>query len=96
MLREFKVAHDFSKGHCQINSLLFKYNIHFYTINRRQLEHLVHIFSNDVDIEFVIEKCAILIMKRRRFERSQRLELSNWLTLKTDEKEQEYKYSWII
>lgn len=44
--------------------------------------HTIRIFSKDTGMEFQIEKCAILKMKRRRFEGSQRIEILNEQTMR--------------
>ncbi|XP_029643373.1 uncharacterized protein LOC115217830 [Octopus sinensis] len=99
ILRKVKVAYDLGKGNGQINYLLFMDDIKVYAKNKKGLESLVrtiHVFSNDVGMEFGIEKCATLKMKRGRSKRSQEIEMLNGQTMGAVEKGQWYKYLGIL
>ena len=57
---------------------MFKKDIKISSKNEKELETLIiGIGSQDIGIEFAIEKCAVLIMKRGKREIADGIELSN-------------------
>ena len=51
----------------KINYLLFMDDLKLYSQSEKRLDSLVqtvHLFSEDIIMEFVIEKCAILVMEK--------------------------------
>ena len=74
ILRDVKIAYDLGKGNGELNHLLFMDDLKLFAKNEKQLESLIHtvrIFSDDIRMEFGLAKCALLVMKRGRFERSE-------------------------
>ena len=69
ILRKAKEAYEFSESKEKINHLLFMDNLKLYSRSEKELHSLVQtvrIFSEDIGMEFGIEKCAMLVMKKER------------------------------
>ena len=49
-------------------------DVKIFTKNEKELESLLKIFSQDIRIEFGIEKCAMFIMTKRESERQRQKE----------------------
>ena len=63
IFRKAKVAYEFSEIKGKINHLLFMDDLKLYSQNEKGLDSLVQtirVFSEDIRIEFGIEKCAML------------------------------------
>ena len=55
------------------SDLLFMDGLKFYSFNKKELDSLVqttHIFSKDIEMEFGIEKCAMLVREKGKFMKS--------------------------
>ena len=82
----------------RINHMLFMDDLKLFGKSERQIESLVntvHAVSDDIDIEFGINKCGILIMKRRKVMTCESIELPNGITMKEVGKEG-YRYMGIL
>ena len=69
ILRKVKAAYEFSESKEKINHLLFMNDLKLYSQSEKGLDSLVQIvcvFSEDIGMEFGIEKCATLIMRKER------------------------------
>ena len=67
ILRKVKACYEIGKGEIIINYLLFMDDLKLFGKNEKELETLmntVRIFSNDIRMDFEINKCGVLIMKR--------------------------------
>ena len=67
ILRKAKAKNEFSKSKEKINHLLFMDDLKLYSRNERGLDSLVQtvrVFSEDIGMEFDIEKCAMLVMEK--------------------------------
>ena len=67
ILRKENAAYEFSKSKEKINHILFMDHLKFYSRSEKGLDSLVQtvrIFSEDIGMEFVIEKCAMFVMKK--------------------------------
>ena len=65
ILRKAKAAYQFSESKEKINHLLFMDGFKLYSRNEKALDSLVQtvrVFSEDMVMKFVIEKCAMLVM----------------------------------
>ena len=74
MLRKAKAGYDLGGNKGRVNHLLFMDDFKLYGKNERQLDTLVNsvrIFSEDIQMQFGINKCAILIMKRGKYVHSE-------------------------
>ena len=64
-------------------------DIKLFTKNEKELETLilaVKIYSLDIGMEFAIEKCAMLIMKSRKWHMTEKIELPKKSKLEHSEK----------
>ena len=67
VLRKSESAYQFSSNKEKINHLLFMDDLKLHAKNEKSLGshvHSVRVFSDDIDMEFGIDKCATLVLKR--------------------------------
>ena len=67
ILRKTKIAFEFSESKEKINHLLFMDDLKLYSRSEKGLDSLVQtvrVFSEDIGMEFGIEKCAMLVMEK--------------------------------
>ena len=67
--------------------------------NEKELETLiqtVRIYSQDIGMEFGIEKCALIVMKRGKQVMAEGVELPNQVVIRTLRGKETYKYSGIL
>ena len=100
ILRKMKAGCQFSTQRSSINHLLFMDDLKLYAKDEKQLDSLINIvqiFSLGIGIEFGIEKCGILVMKRGRYKKSEGIKLPNDQEIKADIKVGNgYKYLGIL
>ena len=80
ILRNTKAVYEFSESKEKINHLLFMDDLKVYSRSEKRLDSLVQtdcVFSEDVGMEFGIEKCATLVMEKRKIVKSIGTELLN-------------------
>ena len=78
ILRKAKVAYEFSESKEKINHLLFLDDLKLYCQSEKGLDSLVQtvcVFSEDIVMEFDIEKFAILVMEKGKKVKSVDIEL---------------------
>ena len=78
ILRKAKEAYEFSEIKGKINHLLFMDEVKLYRRNEKGLDSLVQtvrVFSEDIGMEFGIEKCAMLVMEKGKTVKSVGIEL---------------------
>ena len=66
ILRKYTTGYKLSRSQEKINHLMYMDDIKLFAKNEKELETLIHtvrIYSQDIGIEFGIEKCAMLVMK---------------------------------
>ena len=69
ILRKLAAGYKLSKLQEKINCLMYMDDIKLFATNGKGLETLIHavrIYSQDIGMEFGIEKCGMLIMKSRK------------------------------
>ena len=69
ILRKAKAAYEFSDSKDKNNHLLFMDNLKLYGQSEKGLDSLaqtVCVFSEDIRMEFGIEKCSMLVMDKRK------------------------------
>ena len=74
-------------------------NLKLYAKDEKQLDPLVNtvqIFSLDIGMEFGIDKCGILVMKRGRYKNSEGIKLPNDQEIKGINLDNGYKYLGIL
>ena len=99
ILRKVEAAYEFSESKENINHLLFIDNLKLYSQSEKGLDSLVQIvrvFSEDIGMEFGIEKCAMLVMEKGNIMKSVGIELSHGKTIKSLQECESYKYLGIL
>ena len=74
-------------------------DIKLFAKNEKELETLIHavrIDSQDIEMEFGIEKCAMLVMKSGKRHMTDGMELPNQEQIRTLEENENYKYLGIL
>ena len=74
-------------------------DIKLFAKNEKELETLIHavrICSQDIGIEFGIEKCAMLVIKSGKRHMTDGIELPNQDRIRTLEEKETYKYLSIL
>ena len=74
-------------------------DINLFANNENELETLIHavrIYSQDIGMEFGIEKCAMLVMKRGKRHLTNGIELPNQDKIRTLGGKETYKYLGIL
>ena len=73
ILRDAARGYHFASKGQKVSHLLFMDDLKLYAINEKSLESLIQtvpVFSNDIGMEFGVEKCAILTMKKGKMANS--------------------------
>ena len=74
-------------------------DLELYASNEKSLESLiqtVRVFNNDIGMEFRVEKCAVMSMKKRKMTNSDGIALPNKTTMKGLKEGDSYKYLGVI
>ena len=74
-------------------------DLKLYASNEKSLESLIQtlcVFSNDIGMEFGVEKCAVLTMKEEKMTNSDGIVLPNKTTIKGLKEGDSYKYLGVI
>ena len=77
------------------NHLIYMDDIKLYAKNEKELETLIHtvrIYSQDIGMEFGIEKCGLLVMKSGKRHLTKGMELPNKDKTRTLAENETYKY----
>ena len=99
ILRKAKAAYEFSESKEKINHLLFMDDLKLYSRSEKGLDSLlqtVHVFSEDIGIEFGVEKCAMLLMEKGKTVKSVDIELPDCKVIKLLQEGESYKYLGIL
>ena len=99
ILRKENAAYEFSKSKEKINHILFMDDLKFYSRSEKGLHSLVQtvrIFSEDIGMEFVTEKCAMFVMKKGKILKSVGIELPAGKVIKSLQGGESYKYLGIL
>ena len=78
VLNELGAGYQLSKEEGKITHLLFMDDLKLYGRNENEINSLIHIvrvFSGDIGIDFGIKKCAVVVMKRGKLDKSQAIRL---------------------
>ena len=96
--RKVKFHYEFGDKKKRINHMLFIDDLKLFAESKDQIDSLVnkvhiHMFSEDIGIEFGIKKCGVLILKQGEVDKinSRSLNLPNGKLMKTID-EEGYKY----
>ena len=74
-------------------------DLKLYSRNEKELDSLVltiHIFSEDIGMEFGIEKCAMLVTEKGKIVKSVGIELPDSNVIKSLQEGESYKYLGIL
>ena len=99
ILRKAKAAYEFSESKEKINHLLFMDDSKLYSRSEKGLDSLVRtvrVFSEDIGMEFGIEKCAMLVMEKGKIVKSVGIELPDGKVIKLLQEGKSYKYLGIL
>ena len=99
ILRKAKAAYEFSESKEKINHLLFMDHLKLYSRSEKGLDSLVrtvHVFSEDIGMEFGIEKCAMLVMEKGKIVKSVDIELPDGKIIKSLQEVESYKHLGIL
>ena len=99
VLRKAKVAYKFSESKGKINHPLFMDDLRLYSQSEKGLDSLVQtvrVFSEDIGMEFGIEKCAMLVMETGKIVKSVVIELPDGKVIKSLQEGESYKYLGIL
>ena len=86
ILRKAKTAYEFSESKEKINHLLLMDDLKLYSRSEKGLNSLVQIvrvFSEDIGMEFGIEKCAMLVMEKGKIVKSVVQNYQNFKVIKS-------------
>ena len=99
ILRKCTAGYKLSRSQEKINHLMYMDDIKLFARNERELETLIHavrIYSQDIGMEFGIEKWAMLVMKSGKRHMTDGMELLNHDRIRTLEENETYKYLGIL
>ena len=99
ILRKAKAAYEFSESKKKINHVLFTDDLKLYSRREKGLDSLlqtVRVFSEDIGVEFGIEKCAMLVMEKGKIVKSVGIELPDGKVIKSLQEGESYKYLRIL
>ena len=85
ILRKAKAVYEFSESKEKINHLLFMDDLKLYSRSEKGLDSLVQTvraFSEDIGMEFGIEKCPMLVMEKGKIVKSVGIELPDGKIIK--------------
>ena len=92
-------GYKLGKDRGKINHLLFMDDLKLYAKNEKELDTLVQtvrIFSEDIGMEFGIQKCAMVKLIRGHIVESSGIALPNGTEIRSLEQSEEYKYLGIL
>ena len=78
ILRKAKAAYEFSESQDKIHHFLFMDDLKLYSQSEKGLDSLLQtvcVFSEDIEMEFGGEKCAMLVMEKGKIVKSVGIEL---------------------
>ena len=99
ILRNSKATYEFPGNKEKINHLLCMGDLKLYIRNEKGLDSLVqiiHVFSEDIGIEFGIEKCAMLVIEKENIVTSVGIKLPDGKVIKSPQEDESCKYRGIF
>ena len=99
ILRKAKPGYEMTTEKTKVNHLMYMDDVKLYGKNRIEIESLiqtVRIYSSDISMEFGLEKCASIILKRGLIVESEGITLPNEETMKNLRSDEEYKYLGVL
>ena len=99
IFRKCTAGYKLSRSQEKINHLIYMDDIKQFAKKEKELEILIYtvrIYSQDIGMEFVIEKCVMLVMKSCKRHRTDGIKLPNQNKIRTLGENETYKYLWIL
>ena len=99
ILRKCTTGYKVSRSQEKINHLMYMDDIKLFAKKEKELETLIHtvrIYSQDMGMEFGIEKCAMLVMKSSKRHMTDGMEVPNQDKIRTLAENETYKYLSIL
>ena len=99
LLNDMKDGYHLGKNRPKVNHLLYMDDLKLYAKDKKELDTLiqtVRVFSKDIGMDFGIEKCAMIQMKRGKFVMSEGIELPNGKKIRSLDDQEGYKYLGIL
>ena len=99
ILRKCTAGYKLTKSQEKINDWMYMDDIKLFAKNEKELETLIHtvrIYSQDIGMEFGIEKCSMLVMKSGKRHIKDGMELPNQEKILTIGEKETYKYLGIL
>ena len=99
IFRKCIARYKLSKSQEKINHLMYMDDIKLFAKNEKELETLIHavrIYSQNIWIEFGIERCTMLVMKSSEQHLTDRMELPNQKKIRMLGEKEMYKYLGIL
>ena len=99
VLKTTKQGYEFAKNGEKINHLLYVDDLKLYAKNEKELDSLVHtvrVLSRHIGMDFGIEKCSMLVMKRGKKTTSDGIKLPDNIVIKSLKEGERYKYLGIL
>ena len=94
ILRKCTARYKLSRSQAKVNRLMYMDGIKLFAKNEKELETLIHtvkIYSQDIGMEFGIEKCALLVMKSGKRHLTDGIERPNQEKIRTLAENETYK-----
>ena len=89
LLRRAKTGYEWGNKGFKLNHLLFMDDLKLFAKSKKQIDSLVqtvHIFSEDIGMQFGIRKCGVLIMETGKVIRTDGFKLPDRLDMKDIDK----------
>ena len=98
ILRKCAAGYKLSWSQEKINHQMYMDDIKLFAKNEKELENLIQteIYSQDIGMEFGIEKCAMLVTKSGKRHMTERMKLPNHDRIRIIEENKTYKYLGIL
>jgi hypothetical protein len=93
-----KMSVGYTLGNVKVNNLLFMDDLKLFAKQEKEIDSLVstvHAISSDIRMEFGIQKCGVLVLKRGKIIKSEGIKLCSGEVIKEVE-EEGYKYLGIL
>ena len=99
VLKMTKHGYEFAKNREKINHLLYMDDLKLYAKSEKELDSLiqtVRVFSKDIGMQFGIEKCSTLVLKRGKRIKSDGIKMPDDKVIKSLKEGEGYKYLGVL
>ena len=97
--RDVKAGYDLGGKMGRVDDLLFMDDLILYSKNERQVDTLVHtlrVFSEDIGMQFGINNCAVLVMKKGKMTKCEGIKMLDGSLFRNIDEGDVYKYLGIL